>query len=166
MTKTDPFDRFAAEYDAWFDAHLAVYESELEAIRSLLPAGGSGLKSGSAREGLLHRWASGLASNPRERWQSSLTGADLAWIAAIGVIHGFVALTLVITALAHLRTVEYSTIAYGEPVIAALIGGLAYEETLSALQILGCALVIGAGVARALVSEQPRNATALQSDAL
>ena len=96
----------------------------------------------------------------------SLTGADLAWIAAIGVIHGFVALTLVITALAHLRTVEYSTIAYGEPVIAALIGGLAYGESLSALQILGCALVISAGVARAFVSEQPGNAAALQSDTL
>jgi len=77
-----------------------------------------------------------------------------------------VALTLVITALAHLRTVEYSTIACGEPVIAALIGGLAYGESLSALQILGCALVISAGVARAFVSEQPGNSASLQSDTL
>lgn len=80
----------------------------------------------------------------------ALTSSDIAWIAAIGVIHGFVALTLVITALAHLRTIEYSTIAYGEPVMAALIGGLAYDEHLSAVQLLGCVLVVGAGLARVL----------------
>lgn len=85
----------------------------------------------------------------------SIDAADLAWIAAIGVIHGFVALTLVITALAHLRTIEYSTIAYGEPVIAALIGGLAFQESLSPLQLLGCALVLGAGLARVFFSERP-----------
>lgn len=85
----------------------------------------------------------------------SIDAADLAWIAAIGVIHGFVALTLVITALAHLRTVEYSTIAYGEPVIAALIGGLAFQESLSPLQLLGCALVLSAGLARVFLSERP-----------
>jgi len=83
---------------------------------------------------------------------TDLHGADLAWIGAIGVLHGFVALTLVIASLRYLKTIEYGTISYGEPVIAALIGALAYDERISALQLVGCALVFGAGIARVMVA--------------
>ena len=37
MVRPGPFDTRAAEYDRWFDEHRAVYASELEAVRSLLP---------------------------------------------------------------------------------------------------------------------------------
>jgi drug/metabolite transporter (DMT)-like permease len=86
---------------------------------------------------------------------NNLTRPDLPWIAGIGVIHGFVALTLVITALGHLKTIEYGTISYGEPVMAALIGGIAYHERISLLQIIGCLFVLMAGIARVLVREEP-----------
>ncbi|MDP2218431.1 MAG: class I SAM-dependent methyltransferase [Methanolobus sp.] len=33
-----PFDIYADKYDMWYEEHYAVYESELEAIRELLPA--------------------------------------------------------------------------------------------------------------------------------
>ncbi len=46
MPKTGPFDRFTADYDTWFEAHTAVYESELAAIRTLLPAAGVGIEIG------------------------------------------------------------------------------------------------------------------------
>lgn len=46
MSKTRPFDRFTADYDTWFEAHTAVYESELEALRTLLPAGRAGIELG------------------------------------------------------------------------------------------------------------------------
>jgi drug/metabolite transporter (DMT)-like permease len=86
---------------------------------------------------------------------NNLTRPDVPWIAGIGVIHGFVALTLVITALGHLKTIEYGTISYGEPVAAALIGGIAYHERISLLQVIGCLFVLGAGIARVLVQEGP-----------
>ena len=90
---------------------------------------------------------------------ASLSGADLAWIGAVGVLHGFVALTLVIAALRFLKTIEYGTISYGEPVIAALIGALAYHERISALQLIGCALVFAAGIARVVIAANvPREA--------
>ncbi len=83
----------------------------------------------------------------------SLQPSDIPWIVAVGVLHGFVALTLVVTALGHLKTVEYGTIAYGEPVAAALIGVFAYHESIAPLQIAGCLLVLGAGMARVLIKE-------------
>jgi drug/metabolite transporter (DMT)-like permease len=64
-----------------------------------------------------------------------------------------VALTLVIAALGHLKTIEYGTISYGEPVAAALIGVIAYHERTSLLQVVGCLLVLAAGIARVLIRE-------------
>jgi drug/metabolite transporter (DMT)-like permease len=83
----------------------------------------------------------------------NLTLSDLVWIIAIGVIHGFGALTLVIMSLGHLKTIEYSTISYGEPVVAALIGGVAYHEKMSILQLAGCFFVLVAGIARVFIRE-------------
>ena len=82
-----------------------------------------------------------------------LTLSDLPWIAAVGVLHGFLALTLVITALGHLKTIEYSTISYGEPVMAALLGVGLYHESISFLQIVGCLCVLAAGITRVFVRE-------------
>lgn len=86
----------------------------------------------------------------------NLKPSDLPWIAAVGVIHGFLALTLVIAALAYLKTIEYGTISYGEPVIAALLGGLLYDEHISLMQIVGCGLVLIAGIARVFMREPAR----------
>jgi len=41
-----PFDRRAAEYDAWFDAHADIYQSELAALRHVAPAIGRGVAIG------------------------------------------------------------------------------------------------------------------------
>lgn len=82
-----------------------------------------------------------------------LQPSDLPWILAVGVIHGFLALTLVIAALAYLKTIEYGTISYGEPVMAALLGGLLYDERISLLQGIGCGLVLVAGIARVLIRD-------------
>ncbi len=45
MTDT-PFDRFAVEYDRWFDLHPYAYESELAAVRDLIPSKGLGVEVG------------------------------------------------------------------------------------------------------------------------
>ncbi len=38
MPRILPFERYAAEYDEWFEEHRAVYESEVRALRALLPS--------------------------------------------------------------------------------------------------------------------------------
>jgi drug/metabolite transporter (DMT)-like permease len=82
-----------------------------------------------------------------------LTWPDVPWIIAIGIIHGFGALTLVILALRHLKTIEYGTISYGEPVAAALIGVGFYHESVSFLQVVGGLFVIAAGIMRVFIRE-------------
>ncbi|WP_142860543.1 class I SAM-dependent methyltransferase [Salinigranum halophilum] len=46
MPKTEPFERHTDRYEAWFDAHEDAYQSELAALRRLLPAPGYGLEIG------------------------------------------------------------------------------------------------------------------------
>jgi SAM-dependent methyltransferase len=46
MTKVTPFDEQAVAYDAWFETHRDLYLIELEAIRSVIPARGSGVEIG------------------------------------------------------------------------------------------------------------------------
>lgn len=40
------FENLAQEYDAWFDRHLPVYESEIRAIKEHIPPSGKGLEIG------------------------------------------------------------------------------------------------------------------------
>lgn len=46
MARTRVFEEHSAAYDAWFDAHPAVFASEVEAVRALLPPAGSGIEIG------------------------------------------------------------------------------------------------------------------------
>lgn len=46
MAKTTPFDAHPDRYDEWFERHDAAYQSELRALRSVLPEDGTGLEIG------------------------------------------------------------------------------------------------------------------------
>lgn len=46
MAKSTPFDEQVNDYDAWFDTHRASYLAELKAVRSFIPATGSGVEIG------------------------------------------------------------------------------------------------------------------------
>ena len=46
MAKSAPFDEQANDYDAWFEKHRASYLAELSAVRSFIPATGSGIEIG------------------------------------------------------------------------------------------------------------------------
>jgi SAM-dependent methyltransferase len=41
-----PYQEHALRYDRWFDDHRLVYEAELQAVRTLLPASGRGVEVG------------------------------------------------------------------------------------------------------------------------
>ena len=44
--QNNPFDRYAHQYDLWFDKHNESYQLELDAIRELLPTHGKGVEVG------------------------------------------------------------------------------------------------------------------------
>ncbi|MGB3919689.1 class I SAM-dependent methyltransferase [Methanothrix sp.] len=46
MMQIEIFDEHAAEYDEWYDEHQAAYNSEILALRSLIPSAGIGLEVG------------------------------------------------------------------------------------------------------------------------
>ena len=46
MNKIDIFDKYAEEYDKWFDAHIWVYQSEVRAVKMLLPQSGNSVEIG------------------------------------------------------------------------------------------------------------------------
>lgn len=46
MPKTEPFENNALRYEKWFDEHKYVYESELRAVKELLPGFGEGFEIG------------------------------------------------------------------------------------------------------------------------
>ncbi|MBF0586266.1 methyltransferase domain-containing protein [Prosthecochloris sp. N3] len=39
MPKTEPFDRYSAAYDSWFERHAEEFDAELKLIRQLMPPG-------------------------------------------------------------------------------------------------------------------------------
>lgn len=46
MPTTEPFDRLTQQYEAWFEANEAAYQSELDALESLRPDPGFGVEIG------------------------------------------------------------------------------------------------------------------------
>lgn len=46
MAKTEPFEIFPGRYEEWFEVNKFVYESELKAVRALLPENGTGVEIG------------------------------------------------------------------------------------------------------------------------
>jgi len=46
VARVESFENNVDKYDAWFDRNRAAYESELEALRALLPKSGEGLEVG------------------------------------------------------------------------------------------------------------------------
>lgn len=46
MAKVEPFERFTRRYDKWFEKNRFAYESELQAVRYLLPEQGIGIEIG------------------------------------------------------------------------------------------------------------------------
>ncbi len=46
MPRTQPFDDYFNEYEEWFERHLYVYPSELEALRSVIPRRKKGVEIG------------------------------------------------------------------------------------------------------------------------
>lgn len=76
----------------------------------------------------------------------NLTPKDLYWLIAAGFFQGFLAILLFVVAIKYLKSVEYGTVSYIEPLVATLLGFTLYSEILSPLQLIGCAIILLGGV--------------------
>ncbi len=76
----------------------------------------------------------------------SITIKDVYWLTGIAFFQGFLAITLIILAIKNLKAIEYGTISYVEPLVASLIGFILYNEKLTMLQLIGCAIVFTGGL--------------------
>lgn len=86
-----------------------------------------------------------------------LTKSDYYWLIAVGFFQGFLATTLLIFAIKCLKTIEYGTISYIEPLVATIIGYLLYSENLTLLQFIGCTIVLASGVILVISSKNNKN---------
>ena len=48
MVQIEPFEKFTRQYEVWFEEHKYAYESELKAIRELLPENQNSIEIGVA----------------------------------------------------------------------------------------------------------------------
>jgi SAM-dependent methyltransferase len=46
MPKISPFEKYAEQYEEWFEKNCWVYEAELRAVKAMLPIGGRGVEIG------------------------------------------------------------------------------------------------------------------------
>jgi hypothetical protein len=46
MVKINSFENYAQKYDEWFDKNRFIYESELQAVKELLPSSKNGVEVG------------------------------------------------------------------------------------------------------------------------
>lgn len=78
---------------------------------------------------------------------------DWGWLLAISFFQGFIALTLIVVAVKNLKVVEYGTISYVEPLIAAMVGFSMYDEVLTPIQFIGCVCILVAGIVQMMFSD-------------
>ncbi len=77
------------------------------------------------------------------------------WMLGTGLVPGFLALTCTVLAMQRLSTARFGTLAYSEPVAVIVFGWLLFDESLSTLQVLGCLLIIAAGIAQTRSAATP-----------
>lgn len=79
------------------------------------------------------------------------------WLLGTGLFPGFLAILCAVIALSTLPAATFGTLAYFEPIAVILFGWLIFNETLSPLQIAGCALILGSGAIKTWLSTGARS---------
>ncbi|MFW2367283.1 MAG: DMT family transporter [Desulforhopalus sp.] len=77
--------------------------------------------------------------------------SDIPWLLAVGLFPGFLAIFFAVAALSRLPVAVFGTIAYMEPVAVVIFGWTIFHETLNAIQIAGCLLIITSGILKTII---------------
>lgn len=88
-----------------------------------------------------------------------------AWLLAIGIIPGFLAMLFAVKALRELPAMTFSTLAYIEPVAVVMLAWFIFDEQLGGLQQAGCGLIIAAGIGQSYVEHVNKKRRALKAKA-
>ena len=67
MARSKPFDEYASQYEDWFDRNRFVFESELRAIRRLLPRSNNDIEIGVGSGRFAARLGIGIGVDPSRR---------------------------------------------------------------------------------------------------
>jgi len=78
------------------------------------------------------------------------------WLLLAGLVPGFLAILFAVMALNKLPSTLFGTLAYFEPVAVVFFGWVLFSEALSPMQMAGCAVIMGSGIAQALVATRSR----------
>jgi drug/metabolite transporter (DMT)-like permease len=89
-----------------------------------------------------------------------ISAANWLWLIGTGIFPGFLAILCAVIALNSLPAATFGTLAYFEPIAVIAFGWLLFNESLSPLQIAGCLLILGSGIAKAWLSSRPQGAAA------
>ncbi|WP_417501559.1 DMT family transporter [Marinobacter sp.] len=84
----------------------------------------------------------------------SIAGVQWGWLVTAGIIPGFLAIMLAVVALKALPAATYGTLAYLEPITVVALGWVLFGQSLTALQLSGCALIIVSGAFQAVLSQR------------
>ncbi|WP_258405170.1 DMT family transporter [Shewanella mesophila] len=74
------------------------------------------------------------------------TTVQWGWLLLIGLLPGFLAILLAVKALRELPAATFGTLAYMEPVTVVLLGWTLFSQYLTVDQLVGCALILIAGI--------------------
>lgn len=83
------------------------------------------------------------------------------WLLAGGLLPGFLGILCAVLALQHLPTTVFGTLAYAEAIAVVVFGWVIFGESLNALQLGGCGIILASGVLQAALSSRK---TASQPD--
>lgn len=84
----------------------------------------------------------------------SIAAVQWGWLLLAGLLPGFLAILFAVIALRELPAATFGTLAYMEPIAVVTFGWVLFDQSLNLLQLSGCGLILGAGVAQALVNQR------------
>ncbi|MBT8359931.1 MAG: DMT family transporter [Desulfobacterales bacterium] len=82
---------------------------------------------------------------------NEIRSEHIIWLVGTGFFPGFLAILFAVIALSRLPAATFGTIAYIEPVAVVIFGWTIFNESLSALQLAGCLLIILCGIGKTLL---------------
>ncbi len=81
-----------------------------------------------------------------------ISAVNALWLLGTGLVPGFLAISFAVAALSRLPAATFGTLAYFEPLTVVCFGWWLFGETLSPLQLTGCAAIMVSGCAKALIA--------------
>jgi len=83
-----------------------------------------------------------------------ISAANGLWLLGTGLVPGFLAITFAVMALSRLPAATFGTLAYFEPLAVVFFGWSLFGESLSPLQLAGCATIMLSGCAKVVLEKR------------